>query len=219
MTDEMSGRSESQSEIRDELEPEIQFACPHCGEALDPSDWPDANRIACPHCGETLSLASQRAMDRADAYYRFALSLTTRELRGGKRRPTHFSPRAKDALRAYQRAYTGVEVALQAQIPEEQKARAVEIMAETSQILQMYHMVSGLEARYWVQLMVCQTARDEYRAVCDKLDEANPGVLRRLLQHPYWRVRVFQLKRALARREARLAELERDLGFIDKPTL
>jgi predicted RNA-binding Zn-ribbon protein involved in translation (DUF1610 family) len=215
MTDEMNGRAE----VQDELEPEIQFACPHCGEALDPSDWPDANRIACPYCGETLSLASQRAMDRADAYYRFALSLTTRELMGGKRRPTHFSPQAKDALRAYQRAYTGVEVALQAQIPEEQKARAVEIMAETAQILQMYHMVSGLEARYWVQLMVCQTARDEYRAVRDKLDASTPGLLARLLQHPYWRLRVFQLKRALARREARLADLERDLGFIDKPTL
>jgi predicted RNA-binding Zn-ribbon protein involved in translation (DUF1610 family) len=215
MTDEMNGRAE----VQDELETEIEFACPHCGEALDPSDWPDANRIACPHCGETLSLASQRAMDRADAYYRFALSLTTRELMSGKRRPTHFSPQAKDALRAYQRAYTGVEVALQAQIPEEQKARAVEIMAETSQILQMYHMVSGLEARYWVQLMVCQTARDEYRAVRDKLDASTPGLLARLLQHPYWRLRVFQLKRALARREARLADLERDLGFIDKPTL
>jgi hypothetical protein len=63
--------------------------------------------------------------------------------------------------------------------------------------------------------MVCQTALTEYAALEAKLQRKAPGLLTRLFRYPHWRLRRFQLKRALARRQARLQELKSNLAFVE----
>lgn len=202
-------------ETQEEM-PDISFVCPYCGSDLEAAPQ-DSNRTwyTCPHCAEVLSLASQRAYDRAVANYHFAQELVTPELVNENRRPNQFSPQSKDALRAYQKAYTGIQLALKAQLPAGQLMSAIEMMADTARILQAHEMISVLEARYWVQLMVCQTARQELEGIRERLKEPRPNLLTRLLRYPHWRLRLGQLRRALKRRHKRLHEMEQTLAFVD----
>ncbi len=193
-----------------------QFECPRCGvEIKRAPDDPNRTWVTCRQCGEVLNLASQRALLRAEMNFDFAQELTTPELLDVKNRPNELSPQSKDALRSYQRSYTGIQLALQAPLPADQRESAIEIMAETTRILQRHQMISALEARYWVQLMVCQTARREYEALEARLQKPRQTLLTRLFRHPHWRLRRSQLKRALARRNARLQELEQSLALVN----
>jgi hypothetical protein len=197
---------------------ELAFVCPHCEGSIAHLLDRDEVWIACPHCAESISLAAQQAMSRAYDNYTYARELTTRELLGGRksmRRLNQLSPGAKDALRIYQKAYTGIQQALQAPIPEPLRALAVEMMAEIVRILQRYHMVTGLEAEYWTELMVWQTAREEYAALDDRLTGDAANLLVRLFRYPHWRLRRFQLKRALAGRRERLRALKQELNLVN----
>ncbi len=196
---------------------DIRFECPHCGREIHGIDAHDTDWISCRSCGKALNLASQLAMERANYNYTFAQELATPELSDLHRRPNEFSPEAKDALYAYQRAYTGIQLALRAELPAAQQARAIEIMADIAGILQRHQMISGLEAKYWIQLMVCQTVREEYEDLEARLSKSHPTLLTRILHHPRWQLRRLQLRQALTRREERLKMLERELAFIDAP--
>ena len=193
----------------------IRFECPNCGSEIDRVAQRDTDWISCEQCGQPISLASQLAMARALDNYSFAQELATPELLNSRVRPGAFSPQAKDALRAYQKAFTGIQLALRSELPTTQQERATEIMAEIAFILQRNQMISVLEARYWTQLMVCHTARQEYRTIQNKLQQPRPGLLTRLFRFPHWRLRRLQLHRALERREERLKELEQNLAFVD----
>jgi hypothetical protein len=193
----------------------LRFACPECEAEIANATDRDTDWISCTQCGAAVNLAAQFAINRADDNYRFAQALAAPELIDPHKRPNAFSPDAKDALRAYQKAYTGIQVALRADLPPAQQARALEIMSETAYILQRNQMISPLEAKYWTQVMVCQTALEEFEALEAKLHREAPGLLTRIFRHPHWRLRRFQLKRALARRQARLEELESNLAFVE----
>ncbi|MGC9522022.1 MAG: hypothetical protein ACP5HG_09095 [Anaerolineae bacterium] len=195
---------------------EIQFECPRCGvEVAPPPDEPNRTWATCHRCGEVLNLASQRALFRAEANFDFAQELTTPELMDIRNRPNELSPQAKDALRSYQKSYTGIQLALQARLPAEQRETAIAMMVEIARILQRHQMISALEARYWAQLMVVQTARQEYQTLQAKLREPHPTLWTRLFRHPHWRLRRSQLKHALQRRNARLQELEQSMAFVN----
>jgi len=196
-------------------EDEIRFECPSCGTEIDPWADPDAAQLPCPHCGEAIDLLAQQALARAVVNYHSAQELTTAELFNSKKRLSQLSPQSKDALRTYQKSYNSVRLALHNQLPAAQQRTAIEIMAEIARILPRHHMISALEARYWAQLMVCRMAQEEYEAIQARLHQPRPKLLTRLVRHPHWRLRRFQLKRALVRREKRLQELERDLAFVD----
>lgn len=193
----------------------VRFACPACEAEIADAAERDTDWVSCTQCGAAVNLAAQFALARADDNYRFAQALAAPELVDPNKRPNAFSPDAKDALRAYQRAYTGIQLALGADLPQEQQARAIEIMSETAYVLQRNQMISPLEAKYWTQLMVCKTALEEFEALDAKLHREAPGVLTRIFRHPHWRLRRFQLKRALARRQERLQELESNLAFVE----
>jgi len=196
-------------------EDEIRFECPSCGTEIDPWADLDTAERPCPHCGKAIDLTSQQALARAVANYRFAQELTTAELFNSRKRLSQLSPQSKDALRTYQKSYNSARLALRNQLPAAQQKTAIEMMAEIARILPRHHMISALEAKYWTQLMVCQTARQEYEAIQASLRQPRPRLLTRLFRHPHWRLRRSQLKRALARREERLQEMERDLAFVD----
>lgn len=194
---------------------DVRFVCPHCGADIERVDERDTDWISCETCGGPISLAAQFALTRALDNYVYAQELMTPELLNSRIRPSSYSPEAKDALRAAQKAYTGIQLALKAELPPEQLAQAIEIMAEMVYVLQRNHMISGLEAKYWTQVMVCHTARQEYQEIVVKLEQPRPGLLTRLFRFPHWRLRRYQLKRALVRREDRLQELEMNLAFVD----
>jgi hypothetical protein len=198
---------------------EVRFECPHCLTEIDDVEEHDTDWISCRHCGKKLNLASQLALERADHNYILAQELATPELTDRKRRQAEFSPEARDALFAYQRAYSGVQVALRADLPAAQQTWALEIMAGVASILQLHQMISGLEARYWIQRLVCQTIRQEYETLDARLSEPHPSLLTRILRHPFWYLRRRQLRRALIQREKSLEMLERELAFIDVPHL
>ena len=197
---------------------ELEFVCPHCqGEIEGLLDREEA-QMACPHCGASINLAAQQAVSRAYDNYLYARELTTQELVGSTRharRLNQLSPRAKDALRLYQRAYTGIQQAMQGRMPEAQRVLAIEMMAEINRILQRYHMVNGLEAQYWTELMVWRTAREEYEDLSERLDASDPGLLTRIFRYPHWRLRRFQLKRALVSRKERLRVLAQELNLVN----
>jgi len=196
-------------------EGEIRFECPSCGTEIDPWADPNLAELPCPECGKAIDLISQQALARAVVNYLFAQELTTAELFNSRRRLSQLSPQSKDALRTYQKSYNSARLALHNQLPAAQQKTALEMMAEIARILPRHHMISALEAGYWTQLMVRHTAREEYKAIQARLSRPRPRLLTWLFRHPHWRLRRFQLRRALARREERLQEMERDLAFVD----
>lgn len=193
----------------------LQFECPFCEKQVTPTQNGTSTKLDCPYCGKQIDIDAQEAVARARENYQWALEQTTPELLKPRKRPEQFSPQTKDALLTYQQAYTGLQVAFRAELPASQREEAIEMMAEMSHLLQLHHVISGLEAQYWTQLMVCQTAKQEHQAIEERLKQPRPGILTRIFRHPHWHLRHFQLKRALARRHLKLLEIEQDLAFVE----
>lgn len=152
---------------------------------------------------------------RAQEAFRWALANGTPELLNARGQLDRLSPPAKDALRAYLQAYTGLQAAFRNELPSPHREVGIEIMAEVTRILAHHLMVSSTEVEYWTQLMICQTAAQEYQDLGERLRHSRSGLLTPLFRRPHWRLRRFQLKRALARRRARVRELERELAFVE----
>ena len=193
----------------------VGFTCPHCGQPLEAaSDFVPA-AVNCPHCNQLVNLEAQEIVMRAQEAYLWALTNGTPDLLDARRRPDQLSPPAKDALRAYLQAYTGLQAAFRNKLPSPHREVGIEIMAEVTRILACHMMVSKTEVEYWTQLMVCQTADQEYQDLGKRLSQSRPSIFTRLFRHPRWRLRRFQLKRALVRRRARVQELEWELAFVE----
>lgn len=116
------------------------------------------------------------------------------------------------AINLFKEAYTALQLAFEADLPEEQRQLGIEMMASMSQEFSVRLMVSGLEASYWNTLMVELNSQNEYDEIRERLQ--SPVFILAQLR---WKIRQYQLRQALARVGRKLAALERQIAFVDFP--
>lgn len=187
--------------------------CPYCEqELLIPEDslW-----YTCPHCQHGLNARAQRAYARGREWF-FSEQEAGAGLYGVRRRG-YCQPEEVKVLRAFQRAHSALQEALRIGLAESQREAAVEMMAEITRLFAHRQMISGLEARYWAQLVVEQNSWREYGALEQRLAQPRKGGLLSFLRHWRWQLRRRQLARALSGLDRQIQQLEEMIGFVDPP--
>ena len=127
------------------------------------------------------------------------------------------SPLASDIIRAYQQAYSGLNIAFRYDLPESQRLSGIEMMAEITRLFAPRAIVSSIEAEYWAKLMIELTVRDELQMIEERLTRPSYSALPAFLWRWRLRLRQHQLTRALAKLDVKIRELERAIGFLDPP--
>ena len=126
-------------------------------------------------------------------------------------------PLDEKLIRVSQQIYSSLRVAFDYELPLNQKERAIEMMAEVTQLFAPRAITSPLEAEYWTKLMIAVTARTESSDIEDKLTTLSNRKLGDLIRRRRWRRRRNKLERVLPKLDTRILELERAIGFINPP--
>lgn len=187
--------------------------CPYCEqELLIPEDslW-----YTCQHCHHGLNARAQRAYARGRECF-FGEQEASAGLYGGRRRD-HLQPEEVGVLRAFQRAHSALQEALRMGLAERQREASVEMMAEITRLFAQRQMTSGVEAKYWAQLVVEQNAQREYEELEARLAEPRRGGLLGLLRRWRRQLRRRQLARALVALDKQIQQIEDMIGFVDPP--
>ena len=196
--------------------------CPYCQtELLLPED---AEWITCESCQHQLNIPAQQAYSRAKAAF-LAVQDRVMDTTAGKtqgniyraKAKLNLSPLAPDVVRAYQQAYSGLNIAFQYDLPERQRLSGIEMMAEITRLFAPRAIVSSMEAEYWAKLMMAVAARDELQTIEERLTRPSYSALPAFLARWRLQLRRHQLTRALAKLDAKIKELERTIGFLDPP--
>lgn len=187
--------------------------CPYCRAELPIPD--EGDRCRCSQCGCELDARVQRLFRRACERFSEGQAVWL-GLLGRTTRP-HYAPQARAVFGAYQQAHSALLEAFQCELPPSQRETGIEMMAEVVQVFQQRGMVSGLEARYWTRLVVEQNARRECEAIADKLVQPRRGCLWGLLGRWRWRLRRWQLGRALRMLDREIRQIEALIGFVEPP--
>lgn len=127
-----------------------------------------------------------------------------------------FLAEEREALAIFMQAYTSLQIAFKADLEENQRMLAVEMMSSMSQEFLKRMMVSPLETQYWNTLMVVQTAQKEYDGLKIKLGNPSNGPLA-WIRRRRWTSRQKQLLRSLGKLDLRLDTLEKEIEFTDPP--
>jgi hypothetical protein len=209
--------------------------CPYCQTELEIPEDLDTNRlhadksngealITCTNCERELNVLAQQAYARGCALY-----LSVREEVAGVPAPQRagsiFKPAPKihqvsienDIIRTCQQAYSGLQVAFQFDLPDEQRENAIEMMAEMTRLFLHRERISPLEASYWTKLMIEQTARHEYKELEQKLSKPKQHRFLGFLRRWRWQLRYRQLAKALVKLDEQIRDMERLIGFSNPP--
>ncbi|MBN1250331.1 MAG: hypothetical protein JXC32_21890 [Anaerolineae bacterium] len=208
----MSGRDEGR-------ETETSIDCPYC--ALELSLPEEGDAAICPSCGRRVDVPSQQAFLRAETAFlsvanevaRFAWQGDGRSVFRAKAAPDSL-PLPSGIIRAYQQAYSGLRIALEGALSEDQLLSAVKMLAEITRLFAPRAMVSPLEAEYWSKRTVVAVARQELASIRESLALKPGSPVGSRLQRIHLRVRRRQLRRVSARLDAQLQELELAIGFV-----
>ena len=196
--------------------------CPYCHhELLLPGD---AEWTTCTSCQHQLNARAQEAYARAKTAFLsvqdFVLDTTPGKTRDNVYRAKaklNIPPLAADVIRAYQQAYSGLNIAFQYDLPESQRLSSIEMMAEITRVFAPRAIVSTMEAEYWTKLMIAMTAHDELQSLEERLVRPAHTALPAFLWRWRLRLRQHRLTRALIKLDAKIRELERIIGFLDPP--
>ncbi len=189
----------------------LPITCPYCdAEILIPGDvW----KVSCSHCGQKLDVDSQfaylRGLDAFKEAQDIYQKINPKKLR-------QFLAKEREALDIFMQAYTSLQLAFKADLEENQRMLAVEMMSSMSQEFLKRMMVSPLETQYWNSLMVVQTAQKEYDGLKIKLSNPAIGPLA-LIRRWRWNSRQKQLLRSLDKLDLKLDSLEKEIEFTDPP--
>lgn len=188
--------------------------CPYCQVELRLPE--DGEWITCEACLHRLNIQAQQAYARAQAAFLFAQENaggTTGLERNIYRPKTRLDlhPLEPDVVRAYQQAYSGLRIALQYGLPDNQQLTSIEMLAEITRVFAPRAMISPLEAEYWAKWMMMLTARRELAALQQELAQSSKGFLWRWPRQ----LRRHQLRSALKKLETQVKELERAIGFLE----
>ncbi len=188
-----------------------EAVCPYCFSGLDAPEKATWHR--CAACGSLVNLDAQRAYLRAQEYLERAQESDLTPLNPKRPDPLR-SPKDSEALEAFQQTHSALELAFQADLPEEARTNGIAVMAEVTQVLAKRQMLSTLEANYWVNLLIeANTLREQAELEARLATPASGGALRRLR----WRLRLGQLRKGLVRLDRRIAEIEETIAFVDVP--
>lgn len=176
----------------------------------DSEDW-----CTCEGCRQSFSLAAQRAYLRGRE--RFVEGQEHWAKTRDRRRRTCSRVMEQGALDLFGQAYSALQEAFRHDLAAGQRLAGIEMMAEITRLFVERTMVSGLEARYWAQLLVQQTAWLEVGAIDARLASGRLRGPLGWLWRCRWRVRRWQLAKALARLEGQLRQMEQLIGFVDPP--
>jgi hypothetical protein len=164
----------------------------------------------------------QRAFARAEAAFLSARESLGRGYWTGSGRRAYTAkarpdalPLAPDVVRDLQQAYAGLHAAFGLGLPEVQLRAGVEMMAEVMRLLAPRGMASPLETEYWIKMAFGLAARDELLSLQQRLEHSKPAA--GLLQRVRLRLRHHQLYVVSTRLRGQLQELERAIGFVERP--
>ena len=110
-------------------------------------------------------------------------------------------------------AYSSLQVAFKAELEENQRILAVEMMSSMTQEFIKRLMVSPLEAQYWNTLMVEQTAQNEYDRLKKKLGEELSGFFG-MVKRWRWNSRIKTLLKSFSQLDAKLKTLKNKLILL-----
>jgi len=192
--------------------------CPHCGVLTD-SDT-ESSYVHCSACGRLVSVAAQLAFARASELYEegqeAGLTVLPREPRNRRARNPAPAENQESALRGYQRACSGLRLAFGAALPESQRVAGLEMMAEMSQVLASRGRFSGLEAQYWVDVLIEENSLKEEAEITHRLHHERGRGAFALLRRLHLRVRRRQLRAALRRLTQRIEDAEDALDLAEQ---
>jgi hypothetical protein len=196
------------------LEPELApLMCVDCETEIEASGepWPEA----CPKCGRAIDLETQFAYIRGrDAFIagQDLLIVLTPKMR----RRNIVSETELEGLQYYSQAYSALQRAFQGRLAETQRHLAIEMMAAMVQVFQVHGSISPFESGYWTALMMELTMQLEVLQVREKIDQS-PKSLAGIAQRWRWEMRLKQLSQGLVQVNARIKNLERNIGFVERP--
>ena len=176
----------------------LEITCPHCDtEILVPFDgW----KHACSHCGKRLDVNSLLAYLRGLDAFQEGQEIF-QNIAPKKRK--QFLAAEREALEIFMQAYSSLQVAFKAELEENQRMLAVEMMSSMTQEFIKRLMVSPLEAQYWNTLMVEQTAQSEYDRLKKNLEDELSGFFG-LVKRWRWNSRIKTLLKSFSKLDAKL---------------
>ena len=151
----------------------LEITCPYCDTEILISG--DGWKHACSECGTRLDVNSQLAYLRGLDAFQEGQEIF-QKINPKKRR--QFKAAEREALEIFMQAYSSLQVAFRAELEENQRMLAIEMMCSMTQEFIKRLMVSQLEAQYWNTLMVERTAQNEYDRLKKKLGEELTGIAR-----------------------------------------
>lgn len=197
--------------------PDATVECPDCGAQIELDDtliW-----VRCPSCRRNVNAAAQLAFARAEALFEEGqeAGLTALEPVGrrGPRRQRQDDPERRAALRLFQQACSGLQLAFLSDLPEPKRVAGIEMMAEITQVLARHGGLPSLEATYWVKLLVEENSLREYEELVQIERNDVPRGPLGYLRH--WRraLRRDQLRRGLRRLDQQIRDAEQALDLVD----
>ena len=189
----------------------LTLTCPYCDMEIMVAD--DVWKHSCSHCGKILDVRSQLAYLRGLDAFKDGQEIF-QKINPKKRR--QFLAADREALDIFMQAYSSLQVAFKAELENNQRMLAVEMMCSMTQEFIRRLMVSALEAQYWNTIMVEQTAQGEYDTLKKKLTEQSSG-LWSFIKRWRWNARKNRLLQAFSEMDVKLKTLEQQIDFIDIP--
>lgn len=188
------------------------FTCPYCENEFQLPE--DVWYFTCPHCGQRLNITAQFAYLRGLEAFSEGQDILD-QISPRKRRLVD-NPKVKLAMELFMEAYSSLQLALQSELAEAERSLGVEMMASMAQEFSKQEKVSPLEGNYWVSLMVEQTAQKEYDQLKEKLARKGSSPWEFLVRLR-WRARQKQLRNALVKVDQKIAAIERQIEFVERP--
>ena len=189
--------------------------CPYCEQPIELPATDQPLRQPCPACARMVDLEAQLTFhfgydvfsDAQDIYLNVSPKKRTRE---------RYEAAMEEATRLFIGAYTNIQQAFRADLPEDIRERGIEVMASMVQFFLPRNMISPLEASYWTMLMVELTAQLEYLDLKAKLDNPKRGLLVRL-KRIRWSIRHRQLAKSLVYLDQKIRNIEFNIEFVERP--
>jgi hypothetical protein len=188
--------------------------CPHCDQEFDLAEGQQEH--TCQNCGYRVeNMQAQFAYSRGyDAF--FVGQQVLMEIPPKRRSSLAYAEQTHESTRLFTEAYSAIQEALQANLAESQRYKAIEIMASIANLFMQTDLISPLEANYWTTLMIAQVNRKECDELSRKVALPTSGILS-LLAHLNCRRRKRQLEKALVRVERKLQLIEQNIAFVTPP--
>ncbi len=188
--------------------------CPYCQSRLPQVDG--VSEITCPVCHRIVYVSAQLAAARAMTILQEA-SIADQGDEPKSRKAVGYSSADSDRVRLYMQAYSALEAALRADLPDHTRRQAVEAMADLSHNLASRQALPPMEAAYWRAVTVESKTRDELAALHEELARGHGAWWRRFPKRLHSLLRVRQLERAMTRLTPRIRQIEATMAFVQPP--